>query len=108
MEKFGDKLTPAAEESKNVDVPSLPPATSNKPVESANVNTVGNVDQANAFKDKGNELLKASRFDEAIEAYTSAIACSHTGPSSHIYYANRAAAYSQLCRYEEAAADAGK
>ena len=44
----------------------------------------------------------------ALEAYTSAIKCSPTGPQSHVYYSNRAAALCYLERYSEAIADSEK
>jgi stress-induced-phosphoprotein 1 len=42
------------------------------------------------FKDKGNKHLQAKQYDEAIDAYTQAIALS---PSDQVFYSNRSAAY---------------
>ncbi len=49
--------------------------------------------KADAFKSEGNKLLAAKDFAKAVEKYTSAI---ELDPSNAVYYANRAAAYSQL------------
>lgn len=48
------------------------------------------LDQANAFKERGNEAFKKGENSAAIELYTSAI---ELDPDNHIYYSNRSAAY---------------
>lgn len=58
--------------------------------------------QAEEKKQLGNELLQQKKIDEAIQAYNEAITLN---PKSAIYYANRAAAYSQLKRHDKAIED---
>ena len=49
--------------------------------------------------------MASREYDEAYEAYTSAIELSPNGPQSHVYFSNRAAALCYLERYLEASAD---
>ena len=49
--------------------------------------------KAEALKGEGNKMLAAKNFAQAIEKYTAAIAADGTNA---VYYANRAAAYSQM------------
>jgi len=58
--------------------------------------------QAEAKKQEGNELLQQKKTDEAIEAYSEAI---RLNPNNAIYYANRAAAYSNQRRHDKAIED---
>jgi tetratricopeptide (TPR) repeat protein len=58
--------------------------------------------RAEALKTKGNEKMTAKQFAEAIELYTEAIALI---PTNAIYYANRAAAHSQVGNHELAIED---
>ncbi|KAG7194338.1 uncharacterized protein KQ657_004550 [Scheffersomyces spartinae] len=58
--------------------------------------------EAIAFKDQGNELLKEHRFEEAVELYTKAI---ELDPSNVIFFSNRAQAEIRLERYGYAIAD---
>merc|ERR1712137_999714 len=53
--------------------------------------------QAEEKKAEGNTLLRDSKIDEAIKAYTEAI---DLNPYNAIYYANRAAAYTSLRDHE--------
>ena len=62
-------------------------------------------DAAAACKARGNAEMKAKRFDSAIKCYAEALALSPSGPQSHIYYCNRAAAQHHLKRFDEAADD---
>lgn len=57
------------------------------------------------LKEKGNQALNAERFDEAIAAYTQAIALD---AKNHVLYSNRSAAYAKAARFKEALADAEK
>lgn len=63
---------------------------------------------AEKFKAKGNAFMAHREYTLALEAYTSAIKCSPTGPQSHVYYSNRAAALCYLERYGDAIADSEK
>jgi small glutamine-rich tetratricopeptide repeat-containing protein alpha len=60
---------------------------------------------AEAFKLQGNEKLGASDYQGAIALYDQAVEVSPNGPNTHIYLSNRAAAYTHLKDYEQAAAD---
>jgi small glutamine-rich tetratricopeptide repeat-containing protein alpha len=100
-DKFGSTATPS--------VPHVPvPVTPEIPVPPSSVSAEKNIELADSFKNKGNELLTSKKYQESIDAYSEAVKLSPDGPNSHIYYANRAAAYSQLCQFEEACADAEK
>jgi len=58
--------------------------------------------QAEELKNKGNSLMKAELFDEAVECYTKAIQLDGTNA---IYYCNRAAAHSKLNNHDKAIGD---
>ena len=60
---------------------------------------------AEGINAQGNELMQKKQFSEALEQFTSALILSPNGPNSHIYYANRAAAYCHLGQYADAAED---
>lgn len=64
--------------------------------------------KAEDLKASGNDLLKAKKYQEAVDLYTQAIETVPKGPNSHIYYSNRAAAYSFLKDYELALPDCKK
>jgi len=49
--------------------------------------------------------LLAKDYDEAIIQYSAALALSDTGPNSHVYYANRAAAFCYKKKYDDSIAD---
>ena len=59
--------------------------------------------EAERWKDVGNTLMTGKNYNEAIEAYTKAIAKCRTNP---VYYSNRAAAHSSQKDYLSAIADA--
>jgi small glutamine-rich tetratricopeptide repeat-containing protein alpha len=106
LEKYGSK-------DKAAEAPAVPSSTTSSatptiPKPSPATDDIGDVAGADAFKNKGNQLLSAMNYEEAIGAYSEAIKLSSCGPNSHIYYSNRAAAHSQLCNYEEACDDAEK
>jgi small glutamine-rich tetratricopeptide repeat-containing protein alpha len=107
-EKFGDKLnaTAAAPAPEPAPIPTAVPAPTPPLPAASSTPSIGDVALADSYKNKGNELLAAKKFEESIDAYSDAIKASSAGPNSHVYYSNRAAAYSQLCQYEEACADA--
>jgi tetratricopeptide (TPR) repeat protein len=60
---------------------------------------------AEGLKQEGNKLLASKDFKGAVEKYTKAI---EADPNNAVYYANRAAAYSQLQEHESAVYDAKK
>ncbi|KAL0950701.1 hypothetical protein HGRIS_007478 [Hohenbuehelia grisea] len=59
--------------------------------------------EAEQLKQAGNALMSGKKYDQAIEAYTKAIALDGTNP---VYYSNRAAAYSSKNDHLSAVGDA--
>ena len=66
---------------------------------------LGSEAAADEKKQAGNEALKKKDYDMAIQLYSEALQFSANGPNSHIYYANRAAAYCHLQDYKHAVSD---
>lgn len=60
---------------------------------------------ADELKAKGNAFIASKQFDEAIEAFTQAIAIQ---PDNHILYSNRSAAYASKKEWDNALKDAEK
>ena len=60
---------------------------------------------AEAFKLEGNDKLQASDYAGAIACYDQAIEMSPSGPNTHIYLSNRAAAFTHLKDFDKASAD---
>lgn len=58
--------------------------------------------KAAKFKDEGNELYKLHKFSEALEKYNQAV---RLDPADSIFYNNRAAAYTELQKYNEVIKD---
>jgi tetratricopeptide (TPR) repeat protein len=63
-------------------------------------------DKANQLKLEGNKAMARKQYDEAISFYSQALRLSPAGPSSHVYYTNRSAAYCHLGKYEDSESDA--
>jgi tetratricopeptide (TPR) repeat protein len=61
--------------------------------------------EAEKCKTKGNALMANREYTKALEQYNQAIRLSPTGPQSHVYYSNRAAALCYLECYKEAEED---
>lgn len=89
--------TPSAAAAPASSAPSAAPATTN----------VSDADKAKAeaSKVKGNSLMSAKSYDQAIQAYTEAIAIDGTNP---VYYSNRAAAHASKGDHDAAVEDAEK
>ena len=62
-------------------------------------------EEAEDKKSLGNAAMTGKDYDLAVQFYTEAIALSSTGPNSHVYYSNRAAAYCSQSRYANAISD---
>jgi tetratricopeptide (TPR) repeat protein len=60
---------------------------------------------AEKLKQGGNDMMKVGEYREAKAFYDQAVDTCPTGPNSHIYYANRAAALMHLKDFHAAAAD---
>lgn len=56
-------------------------------------------------KVQGNTAVSNKDYETAIQYYTEALDLSSSGPNSHVYYCNRAAAYCYLHEYNDAVAD---
>jgi small glutamine-rich tetratricopeptide repeat-containing protein alpha len=61
--------------------------------------------QAEEYKLKGNAAINAKDYQAAVDYYGEALKLSSEGPSSHVYFSNRAAAYCHLNKYKEAVDD---
>lgn len=60
---------------------------------------------AEKHKTLGNTQMANRDYQAALESYSTALELSPTGPQSHVYYSNRAAALCYLERYDEAVKD---
>ncbi|XP_066247310.1 small glutamine-rich tetratricopeptide repeat-containing protein alpha-like [Euwallacea similis] len=58
--------------------------------------------EAEQYKTKGNEFMKSSQYEQALEEYAKAI---QLNPYNAVYYCNRAAAYTRLLKDQEAISD---
>ena len=64
--------------------------------------------EADSLKSRGNSCMSSQNFVGALKAYTKALELSPSGPSSHIFFSNRAAALCYLERYVEAEIDSAR
>ncbi|ETN60615.1 translocase of outer membrane 34 [Anopheles darlingi] len=62
-------------------------------------------DEATTMKEQGNELFKEGRWEEAVQAYSKAIAVGEKHKDWGVFHKNRAAAYLKLEQYEHARVD---
>lgn len=62
-------------------------------------------EEAENYKTKGNDALKARNFQEAVNLYNKAI---QLDDSNHLYYSNRSAAWAEMCKWENSLNDAIK
>ncbi|KAL9189938.1 hypothetical protein ACHAXT_009613 [Thalassiosira profunda] len=60
---------------------------------------------ANKYKDRGNAHMSSKEYEKALEQYHRAIDVLPSGPNSHVFYSNRAAAYCYLAEYDAATSD---
>jgi small glutamine-rich tetratricopeptide repeat-containing protein alpha len=63
---------------------------------------------AEVKKQEGNSAIASKDYKGAIAAYSEAIDLSPSGPNTHIYYTNRAAAHCYLKNYEASTKDCAK
>ena len=63
------------------------------------------MEKVNVLKEKGNQALSAEKFEDAIAAYTEAIALD---AKNHVLYSNRSAAYAKAGKFQDALVDAEK
>jgi len=80
---------------------SQPQASTSSPAEPSQADK----ENAEKLKQEGNGLMSAKKYDEAIDAYTKAIALH---PNNPVYYSNRAAAHSNKSDHLAAVGDAEK
>jgi small glutamine-rich tetratricopeptide repeat-containing protein alpha len=80
---------------------SQPQASTSSPAEPSQADK----ENAEKLKQEGNSLMSVKKYDEAIEAYTKAIALH---PNNPVYYSNRAAAHSNKNDHLAAVGDAEK
>jgi len=64
--------------------------------------SLDSIEQAEHYKNQGNQMLSSKQYTKAIEFYTKAI---ELNPNNAIYYCNRAAAYSHMGQHQKAVDD---
>jgi tetratricopeptide (TPR) repeat protein len=65
-----------------------------------------NVDAAECLKAKGNAAMQRKKYEKAKSYYTQALELAPAGPTSHVYFSNRAAALLSMRNFNEAVWDA--
>lgn len=63
------------------------------------------IHEAERLKNVGNAHMQQKEYEAAADAYTQALKLSPSGPNSHVYFSNRAAALLSLKQFPEAIAD---
>uniref|UniRef100_A0A7N6B7D7 Mitochondrial import receptor subunit TOM70 n=1 Tax=Anabas testudineus TaxID=64144 RepID=A0A7N6B7D7_ANATE len=86
------------------------PEGSASPVQGQDGGARSPLDRAQAAKNKGNKYFKATKYENAIQCYTEAIALCPTEQKSDLstFYQNRAAAYEQQMKWTEVVQDCSK
>ncbi len=64
------------------------------------------IEEAEKAKLEGNALMQQKKYQEAKDCYTRALEIVPSGPTSHVYYSNRAAALLSMRNFTEAVWDA--
>lgn len=63
------------------------------------------LDEAEKYKNKGNACMQRKDYETAIQQYTKALKLMPSGPHSHVYFSNRAAALVSIKKFDEAVKD---
>ncbi|VEU36558.1 unnamed protein product [Pseudo-nitzschia multistriata] len=96
------------DESQRVAPSPKPPASSMPPTaerEEPSVAEAKSRAQAERLKSKGNTYMQKKKYDDALECYTEALRLSPSGPQSHVYFSNRAAALLSMKKFDKAILD---
>ena len=71
--------------------------------------TTGNhavdLEEAEKLKSQGNASMQQKQYEDAADAYTAALKLSPSGPQSHVYFSNRAAALLSMKKFHDAILD---
>ena len=108
LEKSARRLAETGEAAPTTAEPSFSVVSEwDKPVPQKSAGKAETVEEREAerYKTKGNAYMSSREYALSVSAYTKAIELSGSGPLSHVYYSNRAAALCYLERYEEAEKD---
>lgn len=63
------------------------------------------LEDAERFKSQGNAYMQQKEYESACDCYTQALRASPSGPQSHVYFSNRAAALLSLKKFDQAILD---
>lgn len=63
------------------------------------------IEQAESLKSEGNSFMQKKEYLKAVASYTEALKLSPSGPNSHVYFSNRAAALLSIKRFSDAISD---
>lgn len=101
----------AAKQKSDIDQPltlAEPPSSSMPPADERLDPDVAEAEaqaEAESFKSLGNAHMQKKEYDAALECYTQALRLCPTGPQSHVYFSNRAAALLSMKMFDEAILD---